>query len=86
MNGTTKTEFIRVPLPPRMRHCRAPGYKSPCKITMAPFHTDESCATRTPLSEPQRCLICGRRLSWIRRRFGLQLCWRRECRQEFDQA
>jgi excisionase family DNA binding protein len=33
----------------------------------------------------QRCFICGRRLSWIRRRLGLQLCWRRKCWWEYDQ-
>ena len=33
-----------------------------------------------------RCLICGRRLSLIRRWLGLSICWRRVCKKELDAA
>jgi hypothetical protein len=32
------------------------------------------------------CVVCGRRLSWIRRYLRLVCCWRRECWQEFDET
>jgi hypothetical protein len=32
------------------------------------------------------CLVCGRRLSWIRRCLRLECCWRRECWLEFDET
>ena len=32
------------------------------------------------------CLICDRRLSWLRRWLGIQICFRRECRIQIDEA
>jgi hypothetical protein len=42
--------------------------------------------TEEPSAVIELCLVCGRRLSWIRRCLCLQCCWKRECWQEFDEA
>jgi hypothetical protein len=50
------------------------------------YGTPTGLNTESTRAVMEYCAVCGRRLSWIRRRLSLGCCWRRECWQEFDET
>jgi hypothetical protein len=72
-NGLSKPQY------PGAQH-GAEAETNPKIAQRADYNSEESRSITT------RCLICSRRLSWIQRWLRLELCRRRECRRELDNA
>jgi hypothetical protein len=61
---------------------RVPGHAGPISLAAWRRRSGEQAAWE---SATTHCLICGRHLTWLRRRLGFVLCLSRECRTAFDE-